>query len=174
MSTVLTYGFLLTLLSAYSQPLSTVDRRIHFLHQIYLTHETTNNYEDSIMATTGFRSEEHLLAIDSVKKTDSILVREIDQYLNTFGYPDKEKYGEIANITPWYILQQTDNHKVKMSQFNHLYKAYKKEDLELRRLIKYLESEYEFRHRRNYKSMLRDEERLEDLMNALNVQLVKL
>lgn len=174
MRTLLTLALLLTLSSAFSQALTTVEQRTKFLNNVYLTHKAVNHYEDSVLAVTGFHSPEHLLAIDSLREMDTVLSKKISHYLNTFGYPPKDVYGETANLTPWYILQQSTRHDIKTSQFSCLYKAYKKDELELRRLIAYLENEYEYQFQKNYQSPLQDELRLKDLMSSLDLKMVKL
>jgi|SRR5690606_4931841 len=157
-----------------AQPQNTLEQRIKYLHNIYNTHRAINFYEDSVLATTGFRSPEHLAAIDSLQKTDIILTNKIDTYLNTYGYPEKDLYGETANLTPYTILVQSQLYDIRKSQTGKLYKAYKKDDLELSRFISFLESEYEHRFQKTYQSYLMDEPRMKDLMAALEFKTTKL
>ncbi|WP_417611504.1 hypothetical protein [Owenweeksia hongkongensis] len=175
MRTLFTLFLILTLSAiGFAQPQNTLEQRIKYLNSIYNTHKAINFYEDSVMVVSGFRSEEHLAAIDSLKQVDVVLTHRIDTYLNTYGYPEKELYGETANQTPLLILQQSALYDVRKSQTKCLYKAYKKDDLELSRLIGFLESEYEYRFQKTYQSYLQDEPRLKDLMTALEVKPSKL
>lgn len=157
-----------------AQPQNTLEQRIKYLHSIYSTHKAINFYEDSVMVVSGFRSEEHLSAIDSLKKTDEALTEKIATYLNTYGYPEKDLYGETANITPILILQQSAMYDVRKSQTNHLYKAYKNDDLELRSFISFLEGQYEYLFKKTYQSYLQDEPRMKDLLAALEFKVAKL
>ncbi|WP_417601804.1 hypothetical protein [Owenweeksia hongkongensis] len=175
MRTLFTLFLILTLSAiGFAQPQNTLEQRIKYLNSIYNTHKAINFYEDSVMVVSGFRSEEHLSAIDSLKKTDKVLTKKIATYLNTYGYPEKELYGETANITPVLILQNSAMYDVRKSQTNHLYKAYKKDDLDLRSFISFLEGEYEHRFNRAYQSYLRDEPRMKDLLSALEFKVAKL
>lgn len=175
MRTLFTISLIFTLTGiSFAQPQNTLEQRIKYLHNIYTTHKAINYYEDSVMVVSGFRSEEHLAAIDSLRKVDIVLANKIDVYLNTYGYPEKELYGETANLTPLLILQQSNLYDVRKSQTKRLYKAYKQEEIEQSRLIRFLESEYEYRFQKNYQSYLQDEPRIKDLMTALEVKPTKL
>ena len=159
---------------SFAQPQNTLEQRIKYLHNIHNTHKAINFYEDSVMVVSGFRSPEHLAAIDSLEKTGIVLTKKIDTYLNTYGYPEKELYGETANATPLMILQQSTLYDVRRSQTSKLYKAYKKDEIELSRMTSFLESEYEHRFQKNYQSYLQGEPRVKDLMTALEVKPIKL
>lgn len=175
MRLLLTLSFIITLAgNCLAQPQNTLEQRIKYLHNIYNTHRAINFYEDSVMVVSGFRSEEHLAAIDSLKKVDVVLTNKIDTYLNTYGYPEKDLYGETANLTPITILQQSQLYDIRKAQTGKLYKAYKKEDLELSRFISFLEGEYEHRFQKTYQSYLSDEPRMKDLMAALEFKTAKL
>lgn len=175
MRLLFTLSLILTLAGkSFGQPQNTLEQRIKYLHSIHNTFKAINYYEDSVMVASGFRSPEHLAAIDSLQQTDQVLTQKINTYLNTYGYPEKELYGETANITPFLILQQSDLHDIRRSQTKRLYKAYKKDELELSRLIGFLESEYEYRFKKTYQSYLQDEPRMKDLLAALEFKVAKL
>ncbi len=175
MRTLSTLSLILILtVIGFAQPQNTLEQRIKYLNSIYSTHKAINFYEDSVMAVSGFRSPEHLVAIDSLKKVDVALTNKIDTYLNTYGYPEKELYGETANLTPLLILQKSALYNVRKSQTKSLYKAYKKDEIEQSRFVSFLEDEYEYYFKKNYQSYLQDEPRIKDLMTALELKPSKL
>jgi len=157
-----------------AQPLNNLEQRREYLNSIYNTNRAVNYFEDSVMVASGFRSEEHMSAIDSLQKTEGLLAKKVDEYLNAYGYPEKKVYGEIANLTPLIILQQCPMADIRSGQMNRLYKAYKQEEIEESRFIGFLESEYKSRFQKNYQSYLQGEPRLKDLMAALEFKSGKL
>ena len=175
MRLLLTLSLIFTLTGiSIAQPQNTLKQRIKYLNSIYSTHKAINYYEDSVMVVSGFRSPEHLAAIDSLKQVDVVLTNKIDTYLNTYGYPEKDLYGETANQTPLLILQQSALYDVRKSQTKCLYKAYKKEEIEPSQFTAYLEGEYKYRFQKAYQSYLQDEPRIKDLMAALDFKSTKL
>lgn len=144
--------------------------RIAYLKAIYSNDKAIRLYEDSVMAVAGFRSSEHLSAIDSLYMMDSILTIKIDDYLKTYGYPEKDYYGEIATMTPWVILNHSPIEKIRLDHFKLLYRAYKDENLEERRILDFLEREYRERFQKNLKSYNVGPQRIKELMSALELK----
>ena len=62
--------------------LDVLDDRIGYLKAIYSNDRAVRLYEDSVMIVAGFRSDEHLAAIDSMYRMDSTLTAKINDYLN--------------------------------------------------------------------------------------------
>lgn len=149
-----------------------LEDRIKYLESLHHTLKAVQFYEDSTMVASGWKSEEHKIAVDSLLKTDSALTQKIDDYLKTYGYPDKESYGEIASFAPLMVLNNSSNEKVRLRHFSSLYKAYKNDDLEERQLIEFLEREYQLRFRRDFRSYSKSEIRLRELMEVLELKKV--
>ncbi len=168
--------FLLTLTSLQTVTSQTrfnldfLEDRIGYLKAIYSNDRAVRFYEDSVMAVAGFRSEEHLAAIDSMYRMDSVLTLKINDYLITYGYPERDEYGEVANMTPWLILNHSPIEKIRLDQFKTLYKAYKEDNLEERRLIEFLEREYRVRFDKEYRSYSVEKVRMKELMVALDLK----
>lgn len=167
---LLTLASLQTVKSQSRFNLDFLDDRIGYLKAIYSNDRAVRLYEDSVMVVAGFRSQEHLAAIDSMYRMDSILTLKINDYLITYGYPEKEEYGEVANMTPWLILNHSPIEKIRLNHFKTLYKAYKDEELEERRLIEYLEREYRVRFDKEYRSYSVEKVRMKELMVALELK----
>jgi hypothetical protein len=150
--------------------LDVLDDRIGYLKAIYSNDRAVRLYEDSVMVVAGFRSDEHLAAIDSMYRMDSTLTAKINDYLNTYGYPEKESYGDIATLTPLLILNHSANENVRLSHFKTLYKAYKEDNIEERRIIEFLEREYRLRFNKEFRSYSRDKARIKELMQELELK----
>ncbi len=171
--TTLTLLTLLTLQTVKSQTrfnLDFLEGRIGYLEAIYSNDRAVRLYEDSVMVVAGFRSNEHIAAIDSMYRVDSVLTLKIDEYLNTYGYPEKENYGEIATMTPWLILNHSPIEKIRLKHFKTLYEAYRDENLAERRMIDFLEREYSFRFKKEFSSYSADKARMKELMAALELK----
>lgn len=150
--------------------LGMLDERIGYLQALHSTDEAIRYYEDSVMLASGFKSEEHLAAIDSLYEIDSVLSIKIDSYLRTYGYPEKKVYGETATMTPWMILRHSPVQSIRRNHFKTLYRAYKDEDLEERRLVQFLEDEYERQFLKAFNSYRMGEQRIEELMKVLELK----
>ncbi len=150
--------------------LDVLDDRIGYLKAIYSNDRAVRLYEDSVMVVTGFRTEEHLAAIDSMYRMDSVLTLKINDYLNTYGYPEKETYGEEATMTPWLILNHSPIEKIRLDHFKTLYKAYKDDNIAERRMIEFLEREYRMRFGKEYRSYSVEKVRMKELMSALELK----
>ena len=82
----------------------------------------------------------------------------------------KDEYGEVANMTPWLILNHSPIEKIRLDHFKTLYKAYKDDNLEERRIIEYLEREYRQRFDKEYRSYSVEKVRMKELMAALELK----
>lgn len=144
--------------------------RSEFLISVYNLNQEVRSYEDSVVSAGGFQSEAHQLALDSLLEVDSILSKQIDEYLQLYGFPSREDYSEIVRITPWLILHHSRFREIKDKNFDKLYTAYEDGDLEQRRLIGYLEREYRSRFQREYQSYAVEDQLLEELMKELELK----
>ena len=150
--------------------LSQTKSRINYLEKIYDLDQEVRHYEDSVMYASGFHSPPHLAAIDSLRKVDSLLSHKIDRYLKTYGYPERKEYGEKATLAPLLILNHTADQQLRMDHIKDVYKAYRDEQLEQRRLIEYLEKAYQYQFQKDFQSYSQDEMRVRELLQALKVK----
>ncbi len=147
--------------------------RGRFLHSVFLLDQDVREYEDSVMVASGWKSTEHLKAIDSLMLVDSLLTSQISKYLDFYGFPDKEDFSEVPRITPWLVLHHSSNSEIKRKHFPKLYEAYEDGNLEERRLLMLLQGEYEKIHQQEFQSYSRDEARIRELMKALDLMPAK-
>ncbi|MDZ7845964.1 MAG: hypothetical protein U5L96_03920 [Owenweeksia sp.] len=143
--------------------------RKRFLISVYHLYQSVRDYEDSVMIASGWKSEPHLTSIDSLYEVDSILIRKIDQYLDHYKYPDRKGFEEVPRITPWLVLNHSRNAQIRQKHFPVLYQAYQEGNLEERRLLKFLEDEYERQFERNFQSYAVEEARVGELMQVLEL-----
>lgn len=150
---------------------STYDRTV-FLRSLYDSDREVRRFEDSVMLADGWRSPEHLAAISQLHGTDSLNTLKIDRYLDLYSYPEKEEFeGEDeARIAPWQILLHSRNREIRRKHFAAIYKAYEEGNLETRRLLLFLEDEYERSFGKNFQSYNQGERRIEELSKALKEQ----
>lgn len=162
---------ILCITTGYSQHYTTGTKedRIKLLESINRTDKSIRSYHDSVRTATGFHSEQHLEAIDSVLMVDSLLGIKISDYLDMYGYPELEEYGETATLTPWLILHHSKNIKLKRQYYKTIYNAYEDENLSERRVIEYLEDMYILQFRKNFQSYNQNEMRIKELKNILDL-----
>ncbi len=175
MKTLLLSAFLLLSISCFSQkwsaPVSSLvqdDEQKKFLESVFHLRQRVDVYEDSVMRASGFRSEAHLLAIDSLHFMDSALAFSIDDFLSRYGYPAAARYGDLANRTPLMILGMSRDTSLRKHNFSILLSAYRDGEIPQRTFMEYLENEYSLRTRKRFKSYAREEARIRELMRALN------
>lgn len=174
-----TLSFFICLLgfTAFSQnvntPISALNstaEKVKFLEAVYHTNRAIEAYEDSVMYASGFRSEAHLGAIDSLNLVDSLLSGRIDQYLSFYNYPNREELGEKATLAPWLVLQESENRSLRLKHFNKLFDAVEDENLEDRRVVEFLEKQYKLTFHKRFQSYAVEQKRMGELMQALDLK----
>ena len=138
-----------------------------FLSAILETDKRVRHIEDSVMLADGWRSQSHLDAISQMYSVDSINSLKIDRYLDVHGYPDEEDFEDRLRMTPWIILVHSRNEDIRRKHLSTFYGAYKDGNLETRRLILFLEDEYQKVFGKDFQSYNQGEPRIEELLKEL-------
>lgn len=105
--------------------LTTIELREQFLNEIYLQDQLVRENEADANQQFGYKSKEHLAAINEMVKYDQINLPKIEAYLKEFGYPNKSEYSSNALATPWLVIHHAQSEtSPRRRNFKYIYAAY--------------------------------------------------
>lgn len=155
--------------------LTTDESKKNYLEKIF---EDDQNIRQGQVASLkleyGKDSKEYTEFVQEYRRTDSINLLKVENYLSVHGHPKKSKLGEIAAITPWVVIHHygfQDAYEVKEKYFSTIYKAYKNGDLSDGEISFYLNRMYsrKYSERLRMESPYTIESELDTLISKLNL-----
>lgn len=89
--------------------LHTVEGQEAFLLDLFRRDQEIRLQMDSITQTFGYQSEEWMERQMAMYQQDSINLIKTEIYLETFGYPSREQFSELAVSAPWAVIHHWSN-----------------------------------------------------------------
>ncbi|MEO1260761.1 MAG: hypothetical protein AAFZ15_18325 [Bacteroidota bacterium] len=153
--------------------LSTVEDKKRFLENILEDDQKVRGSEgQALMLKYGEGSEEYMNYIKAQWKQDEINLYKVEQYLEKFGYPEKDLMGQKAVTAPWMVIHHAQGYDVRERNFEKVYGAYLKEDIDDTAMSFYLGRMYEKKNRERFRmeSPYRAEDEINQLVKELNLE----
>ncbi len=85
----------------------------------------------------GHYTKEYLKEVQTIMTSDSINLRKVEHYLHHYGHPSKDdKLNYKAMTAIWAVVHHSPTWEAKARNFEPIYEAHLKEDLDLEWLLK--------------------------------------
>jgi hypothetical protein len=153
--------------------LNTNDEKKKYLENIFEDDQRYRNTAkiEALKNKNGGDSEEMRGYVKSLMKQDSVNLIKVEQYLEQYGYPEKEM-GEIANSAPWSVIHHAQSIEQRERNFDYIYSAYLKGDLDDSSITFYLGRMYEmkFNKRLSLPSPYYPIDEINQLINELGLE----
>lgn len=152
------------------QQLKEANARKIYLEKILEDDQEKRNSEEStkLISTYGLDSPEYLKYIEAQWKQDEINLQKIEKYLEIHGYPNKQ-LGEMATTAPWMVIHHAQGYHVRERNFEIIYKAYLKGDIDGNAISFYLGRMYEMKNGQRLK--MKSPYKISDEINQLIIGL---
>lgn len=153
--------------------LETTNAKKIYLEQILEEDQAVRDGEKSadLMLKYGKDSEEYMEYLKAQWKQDEINLIKIEKYLEIHGYPEKEM-GDMATTTPWMVIHHSQGYETRERNFEKVYEAYLKGDIDDGAISFYLGRMYEMKNgeRLRMESPYRAEDEINQLIKELNLE----
>lgn len=157
--------------------LETVSAKRTYLETIWEDDQAVRDNEKSseLMLKYGKDSDEYMGYIKNQWSQDEINLIKVEKYLEFYGYPDKE-FGDKATTTPWLVIHHAQGYEARERNFEKVYEAYLKGDIDNVAISFYLGRMYEMKEgeRLVMESPYTAEDEINRLINKLNLNEKKL
>lgn len=150
--------------------LVTFEDKKRYLEQILIDDQRVRQGDESteIILNYGYDSEEYLDYSKSMVKQDEINFMKVEKYLEIHGYPDK-KFGSSATTAPWMVIHHSQGYDVRERNFEKVYEAYLKGDIDDGAISFYLGRMHQLKC--GYRYRMENPYRAEDEINILITEL---
>lgn len=155
------------------ESLTTIEKQKVFLEEISRLDQKVRNDETSILQQYGYDSKEHKESWKIINETDDVNLDKIELFLKKYGHPTTEKHGELACRAPWLVIHHASRAGARRKNFEHLYTAWKNEDLDGGAFAFYLNRLYAMEHngkRLRMKNPFTEESEIDTLLEVLNLK----
>jgi hypothetical protein len=124
-----------------------------------------------LMLKYGKDSDEYMEYVKAQWKQDEINLIKIEKYLDIHGYPEKEM-GDMATTTPWMVIHHAQGYETRERNFEKVYEAYLKGDIDDGAISFYLGRMYEMKNgdRLRMESPYKAEDEINQLIKELNLE----
>lgn len=106
---------------------------------------------DSITQQYGYRSPEWVSLDSSMWVQDSVNVLDTEIFLKTYGYPDRERFSELAVHAPWAVIHHIPDYQTSVRLYPLLRSAYESGKLEAGEMLFFLSRTYRDRFGEEFK-----------------------
>jgi hypothetical protein len=114
--------------------LTSMEAKCAFLEEIRETDQAVRGEEARQYDDQAYRK--------IMREQDSINLQKMEVYLERFGYPTKEEFGENAAVTPWLVIQHQPDIEVRNRYFEAIYEAHQRGDVDDIMMYLYLDRNY--------------------------------
>jgi hypothetical protein len=156
--------------------LETTDDKKMYLEKIMEDDQRVRDTEKSahLMLTYGKDSPEHMEYVKAQWTQDEINLKKIEKYLEIHGYPGKEM-GNDATDAPWMVIHHAQGYEVRERNFEEVYGAYLKGDIDDGAISFYLGRMYQmkFGERLDMQSPYTAEDEINLLVSELGLEAKK-
>jgi len=124
-----------------------------------------------IMLKHGKDSKEFRDYVETQWEQDEINLLKVEKYMEIHGYPKKE-LGDEATTTPWMVIHHAQGYDARERNFEKVYEAYLKGDIDDGAISFYLGRMYEMKNRKRLKmeSPYKSEDEINKLIQELNLE----
>lgn len=124
-----------------------------------------------LMLKYGKDSKEYMDYVKAQWKMDETNLSKVEKYLEIHGYPNKE-LGDRATTTPWMIIHHAQGYDSRERNFEKVYEAYLKGDIDDGAISFYLGRMYEMKNgeRLRMESPYKSEDEINKLIEELNLE----
>lgn len=149
------------------------DQKTLYLEMILNVDQSIRDGKSSeIMLEHGQNSREYQEFIDEMDSIDDLNFKRIDQYLKTFGYPDKDSVTDYALDAPWLVIHHNLNNSKRKKHFSRLHKAYKEGNINSEQFDLYLSRTYniEFSDYPRWEGAYKPDDKIKWMIKELDLQ----
>ena len=104
--------------------LHTVEDQEAFLLDLFRRDQEIRLQMDSITQTFGYQSEEWVERQMAMHTQDSINLIKTEIYLETFGYPARDQFSELAVSAPWAVIHHWNVPEDRIRLYPYMRKAW--------------------------------------------------
>ena len=155
------------------QQLKTANAKKIYLEKILEDDQAVRDSEKSaeLMLKYGKDSEEYMEYVKTQWKQDEINLIKVEKYLEIYGYPGKE-LGDMATTTPWMVIHHAQGYETRERNFEKVYGAYLKGDIDDGAISFYLGRMYQMKNgeRLRMESPFKAEDEINQLIKELNLE----
>jgi len=153
--------------------LETTNAKKIYLEKILEEDQAVRDSEKSaaLMLKFGKDSEEHMEYVKTQWKQDEINLNKIEKYLEIHGYPEKAM-GDLATTTPWMVIHHAQGYETRERNFEIVYEAYLKGDIDDGAISFYLGRMYQIKNgeRLIMESPYKAEDEINQLIKELSLE----
>jgi len=153
--------------------LNTVEDQKQFLEKILQDDQSVRNSEKEaqLIQQYGNDPKERLDYIHLQWNQDAINLAKVEAYLNKYGYPSLAELGQDAAIAPWIVIHHSGDIEERNRNFEILYQAYLKGDINDTAMSLYLGRTYQFQYNERFdmESPYRSEDEINILIDKLGL-----
>ena len=127
--------------------LNTDELKKQYLEKIYTADQSVRGDESGeLMTKFGEDSKEYRAYIEEQWRIDGINLYKVEKYIEFHGYPST-KMGYKATTAPWIVIHHAQGYDTRERNFEEVYKAYLKEDINDTAISFYLGRMYEMKYK---------------------------
>ncbi|MDH5397064.1 MAG: hypothetical protein OEX02_02895 [Cyclobacteriaceae bacterium] len=111
--------------------LNATESQVEYLMEIGRIDQGIRQLEKRILDAFGYDSKEYQEMLETMVQVDNENLAKIEAFLEVYGHPTIEEYGKKAANVPWYVIHHaTGGMEPRIRNFKHIYRAWKKGDIE--------------------------------------------
>ncbi|HHS95784.1 MAG TPA: hypothetical protein ENJ45_04275 [Phaeodactylibacter sp.] len=154
--------------------LTTLEAKRLYLEKIHDDDQSVRDNETSaaLVSKYGRNSEEYMNFVRRQWKQDSLNLERVEKYLSVYGHPTKEM-GHLAAGTPWLVIHHAQGFETRVRNFERIYEAYLKGDIDDGAISFYLGRMYEVKNdgkRLRMKSPYKPDDEINLLIKELGLE----
>ncbi len=151
----------------------TIDDKRNYLELIFKDDQKVRgNHGAEIMIKHGKNSKEYNEYVITQITQDAINLVKVEKYFEKFGHPIIKEVGEIAAIAPWTVIHHAQTYQERERNFEFLYKAYLKGNLDDGAISMLLGRMYEMKNWKRFQmeNPYTSEDEINALIKKLNLE----
>lgn len=152
--------------------LNTIKKQTLFLEDIGKLDQDIRAELDTQISAFGYESDEHLVALQQMKKIDQINLSKIESFFKYYGHPRLQEHGKDATMVPRIVVHHAPTEtNPRRRNFKYLYTAFKNGDIDDGELTFYLNRMYHiaFGRRIDWDGPFTVQDELDTLFTALDL-----
>ncbi|MEO1714854.1 MAG: hypothetical protein AAFU60_16105, partial [Bacteroidota bacterium] len=122
-----------------------------FLLDLFRRDQEIRLQMDSVTRTFGYQSEEWLERQTAMHVQDSINFIKTEIYLETFGYPTRDQFSELAVSAPWAVIHHWNVLEDRIRLYPYMRKAWDQGQMDAGQFSFFLSRTYRYQFGEDFK-----------------------